>query len=95
MNEIVTVDGGQVITTTLAIASGTEVDHASVIKLVRAYQSDLEEFGLLDFKSESTGGRPTELALFGHAFTEVKFTPKGVNWVAGEWGKHQIQSEVA
>ncbi|MFT0547472.1 phage antirepressor KilAC domain-containing protein [Allopusillimonas ginsengisoli] len=31
----------------------------------------------------------------GHVFTEVKFTPKGVNWVAGEWGKHQIQGEVA
>lgn len=36
MNEIVTVNGGQSITTTLAIASGTEVNHASVIKLVRA-----------------------------------------------------------
>jgi len=27
----------------------------------------------------------------GHAFTEAKFTPKGVNWVAGEWAKHQLQ----
>lgn len=27
----------------------------------------------------------------GHAFTEAKFTPKGVNWIAGEWAKNQIQ----
>ncbi|WP_280582940.1 phage antirepressor KilAC domain-containing protein [Lampropedia aestuarii] len=24
-----------------------------------------------------------------HAFNATKFTPKGINWVAGEWGKHQ------
>lgn len=59
---LVTIKDGQVVTTTLAIAKGTRNDHASVIKLVRSYQSDLEEFGLLDFKSESTGGRPTEYA---------------------------------
>lgn len=229
---------GDLVTNSIAIANGTQNDHASVIKLVRTYQGDIEDFGLLDFKSESTGGRPTEFALLneqqatllltymrnseivrnfkkalvkafyenrkqasfvalpdftspaaaarawadeveakqaalaqleaakpaitfvdkyvdgtglktfrevckllqanegrfrefladnkvmyrlngswvpyqnhidagrlmvktgisernGHAFTEVKFTPKGVNWVAGEWGKHQIQSEVA
>lgn len=25
-----------------------------------------------------------------HAFNTTKFTPKGVNWIAGEWGKHRI-----
>ncbi|THJ36231.1 phage regulatory protein/antirepressor Ant [Lampropedia aestuarii] len=24
-----------------------------------------------------------------HAFNATRFTPKGVNWVAGEWGKYQ------
>lgn len=47
----------EAVTTSLAIAEGTNNDHASVIKLIRAYSSDIEEFGLLDFKSESTGGR--------------------------------------
>ncbi|MCP1446420.1 phage regulator Rha-like protein [Pseudomonas sp. GGS8] len=60
---IVSMIDGEAVTTTLAIAKGCKVDHASVIKLVRTYQADLEEFGLLDFKSESTGGRPTEFAL--------------------------------
>lgn len=60
--DLVTLNSDEAVTTTLAIAEGTENDHASVIKLVRTYITDLEEFGLLDFKSESTGGRPTEYA---------------------------------
>jgi len=31
----------------------------------------------------------------GHAFNACKFTSKGVEWVAGEWAKHQIRAEVA
>lgn len=30
-----------------------------------------------------------------HAFNRCLFTPKGVEWVAGEWAKHQLRSEVA
>jgi len=26
-----------------------------------------------------------------HAYTATKFTPKGVNWIAGEWAKYQLQ----
>ena len=63
-NQLVTItQNNEAVTTSLDIAEGTENDHASVIKLVRTYSSDLEEFGLLDFKSESTGGRPTEYAI--------------------------------
>jgi phage antirepressor YoqD-like protein len=60
--QLVTITNGVPSTTTIAIAEGTGNDHASVIKMVRAYQDDLEGFGLLDFKSESTSGRPTEYA---------------------------------
>lgn len=28
----------------------------------------------------------------GHAYTSAKFTPKGLEWVAGEWAKSQIQA---
>ena len=37
--------------------------HESTIKLIRRYQPQLEQFGLLDFKSESSGGRQTEYAI--------------------------------
>jgi len=30
----------------------------------------------------------------GHAFNSAKFTPKGVNWVAGEWAKHKLESQL-
>ena len=71
---IVIIKGGDAVTTTLAIADGTLNDHASVIKLVRTYQADLEEFGLLDFKSESTGGRPTEYAFLNEPQSTLLLT---------------------
>lgn len=27
-----------------------------------------------------------------HAFTQAKFTAKGVKWIAGEWAKHQLEA---
>ena len=30
-----------------------------------------------------------------HAFSTTKFTAKGVDWIAGEWAKHQLRTEVA
>lgn len=52
MNLII-IAGGQPVTTTIAIAEGTDNDHASVIKLVRAYQDDLQEFGRVGFEIQS------------------------------------------
>lgn len=60
---VVVSESGDAITTSLAIAQGIERDHASVIKLVREKAAELEAFGLLDFKSESSAGRPTEYAI--------------------------------
>lgn len=36
-----------------------------------------------------------ENQLNGHAFTQNKFTPKGIQWVAGLWASHQIQEKAA
>lgn len=30
-----------------------------------------------------------------HAYTTTKFTSKGIAWIAGEWGKHQISGEAS
>ena len=30
-----------------------------------------------------------------HAYSQSKFTPKGVEWLAGEWGKYQARKAVA
>jgi phage antirepressor YoqD-like protein len=26
-----------------------------------------------------------------HAYAQAKFTPKGVEWIAGLWGQHQVR----
>lgn len=30
----------------------------------------------------------------GHAFNQVKFTPKGVSWIAGLWAQHNVAEKV-
>lgn len=65
---IVSVIDGQAVTTTLAIAEGTEVEHASIIKLVRTYLPDLEEFGPCRFEIDVVnrpqgGGAEREIAI--------------------------------
>lgn len=49
-NQLVITENGEARTTSLLIAEGLEVEHASIIKLVRTYQPDLEEFGLVGFE---------------------------------------------
>ena len=64
--ELVQMNGGEPVATTITIAHGVQLEHASVIKLVRQYSDDLQEFGNFRFKiakSESGAGRPTEYAL--------------------------------
>lgn len=64
---IVIIKDGDAVTTTAAIAEGTENEHASVIALVRKYQSDFEDFGRVRFEIEpfeTAGGiQSREIAL--------------------------------
>lgn len=53
MTDLVTLSGGTAVTNTLTIAGGTDNDHASVIKLVRTYLADLEEFGRVGFEIQT------------------------------------------
>lgn len=50
-------------TTTLAVADGVGLDHKMVIRLVRKYKTDFDEFGALNFQSSlNSHGSPTEYA---------------------------------
>jgi phage regulator Rha-like protein len=60
--ELVLLHHNEPMTTSLAIAEGTENTHESVIKLVRKYVEDLQEFGTFGFEIQKSGGRPTEIA---------------------------------
>lgn len=53
MTDLVSLSGDTAVTTTLAIAENTDNDHASVIKLVRTYLSDLQEFGRVGFEIQT------------------------------------------
>jgi phage regulator Rha-like protein len=65
---IVTLSRGELVTSSQAIADGTEYPHKSVIQLVRTHRADLEEFGLLAFEMRPRpkgqhGGGDVEIAL--------------------------------
>ena len=66
--EIVRVENGEPMTTTLQIALGLGIQHATIIKLVRTYMPDFQEFGLVRFKIQPR--------LEGqHGGGDVKFVP--------------------
>ncbi|HCC0736189.1 TPA: phage regulatory protein/antirepressor Ant [Salmonella enterica] len=93
MNSIVTLnDTGCPVTTSLAIADGVGNPHSSVIKLIRQNTSDLEEFGLLDFKSESTGGRPTEYAMLNEQQSTLLLTYMRNNDVVRKFKKRLVKA---
>ncbi|WP_052193674.1 Rha family transcriptional regulator [Pseudomonas sp. 11/12A] len=75
---IVIIKDGDAVTTTLAIAEGTLNDHASVIKLVRAYQADLEDFGGVGFEIQpfaTAGGEQTrEVAILNEPQSTLLLT---------------------
>lgn len=50
-HDLVEVRASQPFTTTLVVAEGVKLIHKRVIELVRRYQSDFEEFGLLRFQT--------------------------------------------
>jgi phage regulator Rha-like protein len=68
MFDLVTIQNGSPVTTTLAIAEGAQVEHKAVIQLVRKYLADLEVFGLVELKilarlKGQHGGGDTEYAI--------------------------------
>ena len=51
--EIVSVENGEPITTTLQIALGLGLQHKNVVQMVRTYLPDFQEFGLVAFKTRA------------------------------------------
>ena len=79
MHDLVTIQNGQLVTTTLAIAEGTDTQHKNVLELVRKYQQDMEEFGLLAFQTRPRqegqhGGGDTEFAILNEQQSTLLLT---------------------
>jgi phage regulator Rha-like protein len=61
--ELVKINNGLPVTSTLTIADGLQVEHKAIIQLVRKHQADLEEFGRVTFEMlpfETAGGMQTK-----------------------------------
>lgn len=92
MSNIVLIQNGEAVASSLIIAEGVGNPHASVIKLIRDNIADLQEFGLLDFRSESTGGRPTEYALLNEGQATLLLTYMRNNDVVREFKKRLVKA---
>jgi len=59
---LVEMKGKKLLSSTLTIAKGVELEHRAVMSLVRKYKEDLNDFSLMTFEmSKATGGRPVEI----------------------------------
>lgn len=92
---IVTLSSDQPVTTTFAIAEGTNNDHASVIKLARTYLVDLEEFGRVGFQIapfETAGGvQQREIAVLNEQQSTLLMTYMRNNEVVREFKKRLVK----
>lgn len=93
--QLVALHGGRAVTTSMVIAKGTENDHASVIKLVRTYKEDLEQFGFLGFEireKRGTQGAPTEIAVLNERQATLLITYMRNNAVVRAFKMRLVQA---
>jgi len=63
MNELVSKSNNELLTDSFIVASGCKLQHKNVMAMIRKYQDDFEEFGLLAFETRlNNQGSPTEYA---------------------------------
>lgn len=62
------------VTTSLIISECTNIEHSSVIKLIRNHLKDLEKFGTCRFEIQKTKGRPLEFAYLNEQQTTLLIT---------------------
>jgi len=58
MTSLVILKDKDIVTTSKIIAEGVELDHESVLKLIRKYENELKQFGDIGFEIRKSGGRP-------------------------------------
>lgn len=63
------------------------LDHKIIYRLGRALTPAAQHIDAGRFQVKA-GTSTTN----GHAFNSMRFTPKGVQWIAGEYAKHQVQA---
>jgi phage regulator Rha-like protein len=96
MTNIVTIESGEAVTTSMAIADGVGYDHATVIRLVRDNKDDLEDFGRVGFQIqplETAGGlQQREIALLNEQQATLLITYMRNNDVVRAFKKQLVKA---
>jgi phage regulator Rha-like protein len=96
MSSLVFMIGGDILTATDAVATATGNDHASVIKLVRNYQSDFEEFGRVRFEIQpfatAGGQQEREVAFLNEQQATLLLTYMRNNEVVRKFKKRLVKA---
>lgn len=92
MTNIVTIENGTAVTTSMAIAEGVGYGHKSVIQLIRDNIADLQEFGTLAFEMRKSGGRPTEYALLNEQQATLLITYMRNNEIVRAFKKQLVKA---
>lgn len=91
-------DSGTLVTDTAIIAEGTDNEHRNVIRLVRKYLTDFQDFGRVDFKSqpfETAGGTQNrEIAILNREQAMFAMTLFRNNDIVVEFKKNLIRAFV-
>ena len=93
---IVSINAGQPVTTSLAIAEGVGNPHSTVIKLIRQNSSDLGEFGMVRFEIQpkpegQRGGSDTEYAILNEQQSTLLLTYMRNNDVVRAFKKRLVK----
>lgn len=96
MNQLVTLTNGQAVTTTLAVADGTDTKHKNVLELTRTYLADLEEFGRVAFETrpfETSGGiQQREIAILNEHHATLLITFMRNNGIVRDFKKRLVKA---
>lgn len=76
MTGLVTLENKEPVTTSLIIAEGVGVTHKSTMELIKKYENDIKEFGILPFETKKLkgAGRPKEHAILNEPQTYFLIT---------------------
>ena len=60
MNNLITIEKDELMTTSLVVSEGVGYEHRTVLKLIKEHEKDISEFGTLALGVRKSRGRPTE-----------------------------------
>ena len=89
-------ENGEAVTTSLAIAEGTEVQHKNILEMVRKNEQDFNDFGRVTFETrpfETAGGiQNREVAILNEQQATLLLTYMRNNEIVKKFKKHLVKS---